>query len=511
LFAARLLIPVPVGLADNHDGPRLMCGLGVAPVTGGHQRYVSYAYFQFSRHPACASGRYPSSQHLLLDAAKWLTPVLGLPGVLNLIALGLLTSAIASLGIASLVAGLRLRSWARLLMAAAVWLIMADSAFFPSYASPFSDGAALVGLLLVAAGLVYLGRGWLATTFGLLLATAGGALVIPSKEQYVLLVVPIGLTLVLASAIPRPGRWLGRFLTAQTGAAVAVAAILAIMTAAYVHWDVSSGYAARLHHDQAVDVIFQDIVNGRDNARADLHALGLPGSWARYAGTDAFSKHNVRTDPLYPRYEGRLTESTIAHFLLAHPGRILSIGQLAASYALHFRVGYLGNYAPSAGHPPGTLEHRVQVVTWLVRRIPQRLGLWWLVPLWAVMATIAFIAARQASRRRRRDGEHAPQPDPGGWHRDAAVVAGCMTGCAVAAFVPAAYFDGISTTRHMVGMNLATALAVPFSAALAASMLWRTARKRRRAAPGTEQGTDTSTGPDTDTLTEPGSEPVAST
>jgi hypothetical protein len=47
----------------------------------------------------------------------------------------------------------------------------------------------------------------------------------------------------------------------------------------------------------------------------------------------------------------------------------------------------------------------------------------------------------------------------------------CMTGCAIAAFIPPAYFDGISTTRHMVGMNLATALALAISIALAASMI----------------------------------------
>jgi hypothetical protein len=55
----------------------------------------------------------------------------------------------------------------------------------------------------------------------------------------------------------------------------------------------------------------------------------------------------------------------------------------------------------------------------------------------------------------------------------------CMTGCAIAAFIPAAYFDGISTTRHMIGMNLSTALAVPVSVALAVSMLSRAVTRSR--------------------------------
>jgi hypothetical protein len=47
-------------------------------------------------------------------------------------------------GIASLATGLRLR--AQLVIATAVWLVMADAAFFGVYASPFSEGATLTGL-----------------------------------------------------------------------------------------------------------------------------------------------------------------------------------------------------------------------------------------------------------------------------------------------------------------------------------------------------------------------------
>ena len=320
LFAVRLLVPSPVGTADNHDGLRLTCGIGVAPVTGGGRRFFSYAYFQFDRDPHCAHRHlYPSSQHLLLDAARWLSPLLGLPGTVNLIALGLLTSAIAAFGIASLATGLRLTLWARLAVAAVTWLVMADAAFFDVYASPFSEGATLAGLLLVAAGAVYLGRGWPATAFGLLLAGTGGVLAIGSKEQYLSLVVPICLTLVLASAVQGRGRGLRRFLTLQTGAAVAVATALALLALVYAHWDTTSPFAARLHNEQSVNVIFRDIVTRHDNARAGLHALGLPASWAKYAGHGAFSKVNVRQDPLYARYAGQLSDANIVHFLLIHP------------------------------------------------------------------------------------------------------------------------------------------------------------------------------------------------
>jgi hypothetical protein len=461
LFAVRLLVPTPVGQADNHDGPRLVCGgLGVGPVTGGHARFFLYAYFTYVPHAACARiTLYPSAELVPLAVARLLTPLSGLSGALNLIVLGVLFCVIASAGIASLAAGLRLRLWAQLLVAAAAWLIMADAAFFDTFASPFSEPAALAGLLLVAAGVIYLGRGGRATVFGLALAGAGGFLAIAAKEQYVMLAVPVCLTLVLASANWGRRGGLGRLATRQAAAAMVVAGLLAATAAAYVAWDYTSRYGARLHHEQAVDMIFTDIVTRRATAPADLRALGLPVSWAKYAGRYYWQSGSVRHDPLYARYAARLSDANIAHFLLTHPGSILSIGQKAADLAQHVHVTTLGNYSPGAGHPPGAAESRVLVLTWLARQLPPRLGLLWLVPLWAAMAAVAITALR------------LQRGHP--WRRDGAVLVLCMTGCATAAFIPPAYFAGISTTRHMASTNLATALALTITIALAISMTWQ--------------------------------------
>ncbi len=61
----------------------------------------------------------------------------------------------------------------------------------------------------------------------------------------------------------------------------------------------------------------------------------------------------------------------------------------------------------------------------------------------------------------------------------------CMIGCALVAFIPPAYYAGISTTRHMVGMNLATSLAFVVAAALAVSLIRQAlTRPGRRAAAG---------------------------
>jgi hypothetical protein len=468
LFLLRFLVPSPVGMADNGDGPRLMCGLGVAPVTGGNERYDGYAYFRYARSPAtCAhASLYSSSEHLLLVAARWLTPVLGLQGAVNLIALGVLTCALASVGIASLACGLAPAMRSRLAVAAALWLVMADAVFFDTFASPYSEGATLTGLLLVTAGLVYVGRGGLASAAGIALAGAGGYLAVLSKEEYVVLVLPVSVGLLLAGLASGGRRGFRRLLTGRMAAAALATVLLGAGAVAYAHQDSVSPYTKLLHQEQVVDVIFTDIVPKGitvPDARASLHALGLPGSWVQYAGHDFWSKPSVYGSPLYGQYADRLTDSNLARYLLTHPLKTVQIAQGSAVDAMDLRVSYLSSYAPGANQPPGTLENRVGIVSSLVGVIPTQLGLFWLIPLWAVMLALAVVTLRR--------------PRAAGWHHDAAVATIGLTGCAMATFVPAAFFDGAEITRHMLGMNLATALAFAVCFTLLASLLRRGLRQ----------------------------------
>jgi hypothetical protein len=467
LFLIRFLIPTPVGQADNRDGPRLMCGaLGLRPVVPhGYSPYFGYTYFQYV--PGhCGRSPYATSELVPLALARVLTPVLGLHGTLNLVALGVLMCVIASVAITSLATGLRIKPWAQVLVAVAVWLIVADASFFDIFASPYSEPAAIVGVVLLAAGLLYLGRDRRTSLRGLALAAVGGFLVVLAKEQYVFLALPICLTLVLGSTTPdgRPG-W-SRFRTPQVKAAAAVAAVLAVTAVAYQVWNAHSPYGVRTQPMRAVDTIFEHIVTPTDKTKAsDLRALGLPASWSKYAGTYYWGPGSVRSDPLYPSYEPKLTDSHMTLYFLSHPSRAISVGDEAANEGLRVRVSYLGDYSPYAGHPLGALDTREVVFTWLAQRLPPRLGLLWLVLLWLTMGSIGVIALR---RRR------LP------WHRDGAVLVLCLTGCAVMGFIPPAYFDGIESARHMAVMNLCLALAFAISVAVAGSMIYNAARRRPR-------------------------------
>ena len=360
----------------------------------------------------------------------------------------------------------------RLVVGGALWLVMADAAFFDTYASPYSEGATLIGLLLLAAGLIYLGRGRLSSVTGLVLAAGGGYLTIMSKEQYLPLAAPICAGLLLA-AVARDGRrGLSRLLTGRMAATVIAVGLIGATAIAYAQQDARSPYTRQLHQEQVVDVIFADIANQPGATPADvrdLRALGLPDEWSEYAGNTFWSKHSVYDSPLYPEYAARLTDTNLARYLITHPVTAIEAAQRAASAALQLRVNYLGNYAPGSSLPPGTLENRIGIVSSIVGVIPVQLGLFWLLPLWAAMLGLAVVVLRHPRKVR--------------WHHDAAAAVICLTGCAITAFIPAAFFAGIEPTRHMLGMNMATALAFAFSATLLASLLRFGLAQDGRAAP----------------------------
>ena len=186
------------------------------------------------------------------------------------------------------------------------------------------------------------------------------------------------------------------------------------MAGVYAIWDSASSYGQRLHHIQAVDMLFTDIVTTRATAPAQLRALGLPVSWARYAGHYYWARTSVRQSPLYPRYAGQLTDGNITHYLLAHPASIVSVGQSAAIAAQRFRITSPGRL-PRVRRAP---ERRVRVTG---RRrdladepAPAGPGSLVAVPLWLVMTAVAVVALGWGRTR--------------AWHRDGAVVVLCMIG-----------------------------------------------------------------------------------
>lgn len=418
VLAARMLVPTPIGFADNGDGPRLMCHLGLWQRTG-YFNYVPFRYDVDRATCAAEAELYTTTQSWLLPPARFLTGVLGLPGELNLIALAVLHLAILAALVAVVVVAVPASAGARVVLASALTLLVGDAAFAGYWASPYSEPAALIGLLGVVAGILVGARRWAA---GLALLTVAGIVLVGAKTQTVPLALAVAPVLVLA-AFGGPRRW--------TRYALASSAAVAVLAA--------GGFFAAAHRSDlgpinAYDTIFANIVDGEHDTAGDLAALGLPQSFARYAGKSYWDTPTAHQDPLYVQYAHRITFTTIAEYYATHPGRVVEIAHRGARDMLSARSDYLGSYPADAGHRPRATEHRFDLLSRSVSLLSPG-GLFLLVPTWILLGWLAVRAVR------------APADS---WRRTVGTAQLFLLACTLCQFAVAVYAEGIENTKHLI-------------------------------------------------------------
>jgi hypothetical protein len=395
LFVVRFLVPRPIAMSNNGDGLRVLCGAGIT-WHGGPEPFIHLAY---SAPPGAAPCRptYLLTQSWLADLAVRLGGLFGFHTTLSLVVLGLLSSLIAAAAIAAIVLGLPYGRRARLAVAAGLLLVVADSAFFGYFAAVLGEGAAFLGLLLIAGGLLLTARAGRWSYAGMAVTLAGGVLAVNAKVQ-TLTILPI---LVLAILLVRPGtlrgarRWAAAVLVIGALGAVTLAAQQSVEPAV-----TPDGTLAELPGDDSreinmVNTIFLNIVDGRHDTQADLADLGLPPSFAQYAGNGWWHPHPARIDPLYPVYRDRMDRANVIAYFTSHPGRTLEVLNRAATDQLTARPDYLGSFDQSAGFAPHAQEYRVPVVSWLTGLIAPW-GLFALVPLWLLVVVRAWRQRRTA-------------------------------------------------------------------------------------------------------------------
>jgi hypothetical protein len=428
LLLLRMLVPVPVGMADNGDGWRLLCHIGANEPDRVSERYVQLTYFE-AEAPPCPSA-YVSSQEPVLRVAAAVGAALGSGAVLDLRVLSVLSSAVAAVGVTVVALGLPLRPRHRVLAAGLVLLVVADSAFAGYFASVLSEGAAFLGVLLAVGGLLLLQRrGGAQIAAGALLVTGGGVLAANAKGQ-TLMVVPL-LVPVLWLARPRHARRVLRW---------GVPAVLLLVTGLATLAIQAAGESANREYREvnAYHAIFHSILDGDHDARRDLEALGLPPSFAKYQGTNWFHPGAAHEDPLYAEHRHLVSSGNVARYYLTHPGRTLQILHAAASDHLEARPDNLGSYPESAGHEPLAQEHRVPVLSGLTALLAP-LGAFVLWPLWALLGWRTWVALR-------------------GPHRDLGVVLLFTLLLAVGQYGLAGLAEGIEGVKHQVIGLFATLL-----------------------------------------------------
>jgi hypothetical protein len=393
LFVLRFLVPRPIAMSNNGDGARVLCGAGIT-WHGGPEPFVHLAY---TAAPGAAPCRptYLLTQSWLADLAVRLGGLAGFPATLSLVVLGLLSSVVAAAAIAAIVLGLPCRRRARLVVAAGLLLVVADSAFFGYFAAVLGEGAAFLGLLLVAGGLLLTAREDRWSYVGMAVTFAGGVLAVNAKVQ-TLTILPI---LALAVLLVRPGtlrgarRWAAPVLVIGALGAVTLYAQQSVEPAVAPDGSLAARPGDDSREINMFNSIFLTIVDGRHDTQADLADLGLPPSFAQYAGNGWWHPHPATMDPLYPRYRDRMSRRNVVTYFATHPGRTLQVLNRAATDQLTARPGYLGSFDQDAGFPPHAQEYRVPVVSWLTGLIAP-LGLFALTPIWLIVLVSAWLRRR---------------------------------------------------------------------------------------------------------------------
>ncbi|WP_326567616.1 hypothetical protein VSH64_38195 [Amycolatopsis rhabdoformis] len=189
-----------------------------------------------------------------------------------------------------------------------------------------------------------------------------------------------------------------------------------------------------------VNTVFLNIVDGHHDTAADLGELGLPASFAQYAGNGWWHAHPVTLDPQYAQYRDRLSRRNVVAWFASHPVRTLGILNRAARDLLEARPAYLASFDESAGLPAAAQEYRVPVWSGLTGLVAP-LGLIALLPVWL------FVAWRAWRHRRAALG----------------VVLALLLTTALGQFMLAALGDGIENVKHQVVALFCTLVAVVLS------------------------------------------------
>lgn len=433
LMAVRLLVPTPVGMADNGDGVRLLCQLGAD--IDGSERFAFARFVYPAPGPDAACEPYRTSQVLQLRLTSWLTDLFGLPGAVDMHVVIVQDCLLTGLAIGTMAWLLR-RSpwWAQVVAAAGLFLVLADATFAGYVASAYSEPAAFTGLVAFAlAGVAVVSGERPRTAF--LIATAGAALAVSAKIGMVTLAVPFVLFLA-TRRLP-----LGRRRTGVASFVLAGLGVVAVGGAAtWVYTDEQAGFE-RVNVANEITIAIMPANGDPARAAADL---GLPRSFGRFSGKGWWARDPMHSAPEWPSVRALMTREHVAGYFLDHPGVAARVLGAGGDDYLRFRPDDLGSYGATAGEPPRAQECRLCLLPTVSHafawsRFAGVLG------YWLACLTGAVVLARRSAA--------------GSPRRGFALVALVLVGCAVVQYLTTVLGDGAEVTRHLVVGLFAASLA----------------------------------------------------
>lgn len=444
ILVFQVLVPPPIGLADNGDFAKITARFNLYPaVENSADTFFRYIHLHYDLQPEnYLETGFQSSETLLIRVALLLNRMVSSPGDFDLRAMGVVHAALFLLALALLIPLLHgVRSGLRIALLALAVLVFCDVTYSATFNSFYMDAGAFVFLLLSTVTLLRAvvrrrpGDTYLALACCLLLVTV--------KSQHALLAIPLALFFLWQ----RHTLWPRHALLASALAAAAL-----VGGGGY---ELDKGSPPGYTRQCLFNIIFARLLPTAKDPSAELASLGLDPSYLRYTGMDSYTDRSPMEDGRWVRtFLSRTSYPRLGRFYLTHPDRALRVAELALGEAALGRQPLIGNYDPSAGRPPYAQSNAFSLWSMVRKKVVG--GFLWVYPL--LFAISAGVIA---------------------WRFPAGGVTLCLLGSIE--FALGALADAREVTRHLFLFN--TIWDVTLFAAVCTSALALSARLRRRTAP----------------------------
>ena len=443
LMFVRLFLPHPVGMANNGDAVRLLCQFGAAPDAppkATAKWYFVRFWYPYTPH-LTDCGNYPTTQ----TPVVWVTSVihrhiLGLSGVIDLRELAVEYCLLVGVMVALAAHLLRaIRPLPRAALLAGLFLVLSEAVFADYAASPYSEPAALDGLLVVAvAGLAFVaGNRSRYRKAAFLAAWVAAVFAVGAKNEMVTLAIPLALLLGTRRFELKRVTW--RY------AERIVPALCVLSLAATAAWNLENAVPQDLQENFANEVTMT-IMPQTSDPSAVATGLGLPASWGKYSGTSWWSPHSISNDPRLSKYVAKFTDGNLAHFLAKHPTLAAETFASGGGPYLSFRSTLTGTYPANEGYAPESQECR----DCILQDVSHSLA--WTGFTGVVLYWLACIAATAYLWRTSR---------PGSRRRAFALTSATLVGCLLVQYTTSVYGEGNEVVKHLaIGLFAASLLPV---------------------------------------------------